>query len=167
MNRSPVGWGRSCCIGVRAGVRRVLISSIASTGRGGAASAVGKEVGGGTLGCGIAGVPGIMRAYCEWQSLGPVSHDRFVVKSPMISQTPVQALRYGETAFGEDGPEQRNLRLAQLVLDLSGDEAPCLVGSQHEHQAVAGLDNARRKPGDWSTPQNGKVELRREFAKPR
>src|SRR6266436_3440713 len=120
-----------------------------------------------TVGGGMAAVPRIMRAYCEGEILGPMSHSRFVVNSPINSQTPIQASRHRETTLRKDGPQQRNLRLAQLILDLSGDEASCFVGSQDEHQAIAGLANACHAPGDWRTPQNRKVELRRKFAEPR
>jgi len=54
----------------------VVVSSIALTGRVGVASAVDANLEGG-----LAEVPGIMRAYCEGQSLGTVSHSRFVVNS--------------------------------------------------------------------------------------
>jgi len=105
-------------------------------GRAGVASPVVANVGANvvvTLGGGMAAVPRIMRAYCEGEILGPRSHSRFVVNSPINSQTPIQASRHRETTLCKDGPQQRNLRLAQLILDLSGDEASCFVGGQHEH----------------------------------
>jgi hypothetical protein len=36
-----------------------------------------------TLGLATEDAPGIMRAYCDGQSLGPLSHTRFVANSPI------------------------------------------------------------------------------------
>src|ERR1700676_4780757 len=75
--------GRSNCVSVRAGTRLVAGWSTALAGRAGVASPVGANVVACTLGGGMAAVPRIMRAYCEGEILGPMSHSRFVVNSPI------------------------------------------------------------------------------------
>src|SRR5580700_1433040 len=70
------GGGRCCCVGGCDTACLAVALSIALTARVGVALVVVVS-----LGRGIADVPGIMRAYCEGQSLAPMSHSRFVLNS--------------------------------------------------------------------------------------
>src|ERR1700681_2445271 len=96
--------GRSNCVSVRAGTRLVVVWSAALAGRAGAASPVVAPVVSNvfdTLSGGMAAVPRIMRAYCEGEILGPMSHSRFVVNSP-IKFTDSDT---GPVAQGNDAPQ--------------------------------------------------------------
>src|SRR5271154_7537833 len=106
---------------------------------------------------------GIWRGQFILRALPPSSAGQFAHNL----EAPVKALGYGKTTLCEHGSEQRNLRLVQLVPNLSRYQSPSLAGGEHQHQAVANLSDARRDPRDWCAPEDGKVKLCREFLEPR